>query len=405
MIFLPIVGDTPTVSLTMSQQQNDNSLDMLWMMALILGAIIVLKIWLGDEIIWFYVQLRMMWLKVITFVWEKENLMQAKNYVLSRKTTELNAKQLSELSNMLRFFMFPFWAGLVGWVGWNVIKKNPGRRFRRKLTRKDLAFEMSGEFPWSLPALQQDLLKASIHEGTWSMAKNPLNFSLEYGLLEGGKTLNKGRADSLFASQLGNLWSGPERLNKYSRAIFGCLIAQVCRDKEGSIEALKELVVSISAKKPVFTKSDALVKKYKDDPRVLAICERHAYQYTVLAALFEQGKEIGICPPNHMLWLKPINRRLWFVLDCVLRRTFFAEVAGVYAHFLAEKIAGHKIEMPYTQKATLALEIALRDVLLDPVKNEERSRELAAKREKAEAERQEKDKQKKLPPAKSSGKK
>ena len=347
----------------MSQQgQNDSSLDALWIAGIFIALFFVAKVWLGEEIAWVYTKLRLVWIQVITLFWEKENLMLAKHMLLTRKVSELTPEQLSMLSKDLRFFMYPFWAAFVGYIGYKSIKKNPGRRFKRKLSRQDLAKEMSEFFPWTIPALQQDLLKEPIHEGKWSMAKNPLQFAREYGLLN-GKSLDEKRADKLFALQVGKLWSGPERLNKYTKAVFGCLIAQVCQDKDGADAAQRELAISVSRGNPNFTVSNALVKKYKDDPRVLAICARHAYQYTVLMALFEEGKAIGIFPPNHFLWLKPINRQLWFVIDCVLRKTYYAEVAGIYAHFLAEKVCGHKIEYPYTKMATKALDIALRDVI------------------------------------------
>ena len=347
----------------MSQQgQNDASMDSLWIAGILIALFIVAKVWLGEEIAWVYTHIRLAWIQVITLFWEKDNLMLAKHMLLTRKVSELSPEQLSMLSKDLRFFMYPFWAGIVGLIGYRAIKHNPGKRFRRRLTRQDLAKEMSEFFPWTIPALQQNLLEEPIDSGKWAMAKNPLQFAREYGLLN-GKSLDEKRADKLFALQLGKLWSGPDRLNKYSKAVFGCLIAQVCQDKDGADGAQRELAINVSRGNPKFTLSDALIAKHRNDPRVLDICARHAYQYTVMMALFEEGKAIGIFPPNHFLWVKPVNRQLWFVLDCVLRKTYYAEVAGIYAHFLAEKVCGHKIEFPYTKKATLALDIALRDVV------------------------------------------
>lgn len=353
----------------MAQNQNDNSLDTLLIAGMVILAYFILKMWFGEELTYVYAQVRWAWLKAITFFWEKENLMRDLRLLDTRMVKELSADQLSQLSKDLRFFMFPVWAGLVGFVGYKAVKNNPGRRFRRSLKRKDLAHEMSRDFPWILPALQQDLVKAPIFEGEWAMAMSPLQFARKFGLLN-GKAIDQRRAEKLFASQLGNLWNGYKRLNPETQALFACFAAQVCRDKDGADAALRELVVSISANKPVWTKSKELLAKYGDDPRVQDICKRHAYQYTVMIALFEAGKTIGIFPPNHFLWCRPRKRVLWYALNCVMRRTYFPEVSGIYAHFMAEKIAGHSLELPYVSKAVDALEVALQDIKFDSTEDE-----------------------------------
>ena len=345
--------------------QNDNSLDMLWIAGIALVLFVIAKMWFGEDVAWLYTQMRWVWLKAITFVWEKDNLMQALRMIETRDVRELSSAQLSKLSSDLRFFMFPLWGGLVGWIGWKAVKKNPGQRFRRVLTRQQLAKEMSQDFPWILPALKKDLIQEPIEKGEWAMALPPLAFARKYGLLN-GKAIDTKRAEKLFASQLGKLWNGPDRLNPYVKALFACFAAQVCRDKDGAHDALKELTISISAGSPVWTKSEELFKKYARDPRVEEICQRHAYQYTVMIALFFEGKSIGIFPPNHFLWLRTQNRPMWYALNCVMRRAYFAEVSGVYAHYLAEKVAGHRLEQPYIGKAVLALENAIQNIKFNP---------------------------------------
>lgn len=334
---------------------------MLWVGGFLIVLYLIVQVWFGEYIALAHVKMRLGWLKAITFVWEKENLMAAMRMIETRHVREITGAQLSQLSSDLRFFMFPLFAGFIGWYAWGAIKKNPSQKFKRVLGRKDLAIEMSKDFPWALPALQQDLIKASIHKGRWAMALTPLQFARKYALLN-GRNVDTARAEKLFSSQLGKLWTGPKRLPPATRAIFACFAAQVCRDKKGANDALRELVISISSSSPVWTKSNALLKKYADDPRVLRICNNHAYQYTVMISMFDAAKKIGVFPPNFFLWLRPRNRKLWLVLNCVLSRTYFCEVSGIYAHYLAEIVAGHKIEKPFVSKAVDALELALRDM-------------------------------------------
>ena len=63
------------------------------------------------------------------------------------------------------------------------------------------------------------------------------------------------------------------------------------------------------------------------------------------------------------LWLKPVDRRLWYTLNSVGRQTPFAEVAGIFAHWIAEKEAGRKLLVPMVDEATKALEIVLTEVV------------------------------------------
>lgn len=69
------------------------------------------------------------------------------------------------------------------------------------------------------------------------------------------------------------------------------------------------------------------------------------------------------------LWLKPVDRPLWFMLNNVGRRTAFTEVAGPMAHWLAEKVIGRKLIVPMVNQATTALVAALEEVVYNPDKD------------------------------------
>lgn len=340
-------------------------MDGLYLAAILLLAVVVIQFFFGEQVAWVYVKLREAWLVVITSIWAKQDLVDALRLIRTREVSELTGEELSSLSSVLRFFMFPFFAGAFGWVAWKGFNKNPSRSFRRKLTREQLTKEMSLDFPWTLPALKLDLVKEPIDSGPWAMALNPLQFARKYSLLR-VRQVDMGDAEKLFATQLGRLWTTPERLNPYTRALFACFAAQTMRDSEGADAALRELVVSISNGTPVFDKSAELFKKYAHAPEIEAICARHAYQNTVLIALFAEGKQAGIFPPNHFLWLRTLNRPLWLALNCVLRRTYFSEVAGIYAHYQAEVVAGHAIEVPQVKAAAVALAAAISEITFDP---------------------------------------
>lgn len=347
--------------------QDSSSMDGMYLAGMAIFALLVVQFFFGEQVTWLYVKLRQAWLVAITSVWAQPDLVDALRLIKTRKVSELTGDQLSHLSSVLRWFMFPIWGALVGWVAWRGFRRNPGRSFRRSLSRQTLAKEMSMDFPWSLPALSTDLVKEPIDEGPWAMALTPLMFARKYSLLR-VRQVDMPDAEKLFATQLGRLWTKPERLNPYTRALFACFAAQAMRDADGADAALRELVISISAGQPQFAKSAALFEKYANAPEIKEICARHAYQSTVLIALFAEGKQTGIFPPNHFLWLKRVNRTLWFSLNCVLRRTCFPEVAGIFSHYQAELVAGHPIEVPQVKAAAVALAAAISEVAFEPEK-------------------------------------
>lgn len=352
--------------MSQGQSQNDNSMDSLWIAGFLLVGFIVFQIWFGEQLAWLYLQIRWVWLKAITLVWEKDSMVATLQMIETKHVREWSTEQLGAVSSELRWFLFPVWGFFVYRMGMRAIRTNPGNRYKRVLGRPELALEMSQDFPWTLPALKENLLDADINSGPWAMADRPIDFIRKYALVS-GRTLARERAEKLFSAQLGKLWTGADSLNKNTKALYACFAAQICRDKDDAVLALAELARTISAGAPSYARSDALLAKHRNDPRILEICGNHAYQYTVLIAMFDEAKKAGIMPPNFFLWLRPTNRVLWLVLNCVRRRTPFAEVSGIYAHFLAEKTAGHRIERPYIMKAVDALEKSLRDVRFAPI--------------------------------------
>lgn len=349
----------------MSQNNNrDTTLDGLYIGLMVIAAFFLIYFFFGQQIAWVYVQIRKVWLVTLSSIIPQQSLADALRLVQTRRVSELNGEQLSFLSTSLRFYLFAFYGSIFAFVAYKSYKKNPARSYKRVLTRETLAKEMSTDFPWTLPALKKDLTKEPINKGKWAMALNPVQFSKRYNLLR-GKEIDINDAEKIFAQQLGRLWTKPERLHPHTKALFACFAAQIMRDTDGAQEALKELVISYVSGKMSYKKSAELFKKYAHTKEVEEICNRHAYQSTVLIAMFYEGKQSGIFPPNHFLWLKQENRKLWLSLNCVLRRTSFPEVAGIFSHYQAETVSGHAIEMPQVKAAAVALKNAINEVAIE----------------------------------------
>ena len=108
----------------------------------------------------------------------------------------------------------------------------------------------------------------------------------------------------------------------------------------------------------------AVLNKHINTELVQEIVQNHAYVMTVMASLLEAARQDGVMASADFLWLKPIDRRLWYVLNNIGRQTSFVEVSGVMAHWQVEKSLGRKCLMPMVEEAVKALELGVKEVKL-----------------------------------------
>jgi hypothetical protein len=89
------------------------------------------------------------------------------------------------------------------------------------------------------------------------------------------------------------------------------------------------------------------------------IMKNHGFVVTGLMSLLEEGRGGGVIPCVEFIWLKGEDRKLWYALQCVGRKTAFPEASGAYSHWLLEKLVGKAITQPEVTSAVEALKIAL----------------------------------------------
>ena len=84
----------------MSQNnQNDSGMDMLWVGGVLIVLYLIVQIWFGEHIAAVHLKVRWAWLKAITFIWEKDNLMAALRMLETRHVREITGAQLSQISS------------------------------------------------------------------------------------------------------------------------------------------------------------------------------------------------------------------------------------------------------------------------------------------------------------------
>lgn len=349
------------------QKSTDPTNDLFLIMIVFTLMLVAIYYFFGNQIKFVYLTIKLWEIKAITLFYPSNELL---SYIQIIEETPLKKWTLKEMGTVGKrvgmIANIPIIA-LLGYFSYKLWVNNPMQKFRRVLTMNSLKASEQKIWPYIAPVVDIDLMKESFETGSYAMALRPYDFAVKYQLLldeNNVNSLDKVRSEKLFISQLGKLYDGVERLKKHEKALLAIFAAQACGNKDGANAAISAIAISAALnpkKMPDFSSADALLK-HIEDPKVQKIINRHGYVYTVLPAVLELARATGVLPPSYIVWLKPRDRVLWYVLNCVGRQVSFVEVAGIFAHWKAEQIARHKLESPFVTNAVLGLEHALSEV-------------------------------------------
>ena len=230
------------------------------------------------------------------------------------------------------------------------------------------------DWPQITPILKYNLTKEKLDDGPWAMPMSPMKWCKNNNLLDieekNGKytvKLRRGLAFKVLSLQLGAKWRGVEHLPPYLRALFAIFAAKINEDRKGAEKLLDQIAASSASDKFNFEGVNELLNKYQNTKKIVRIVSLHGYVTTVLASMLEEARTVsGVLASAEFLWLKPIDRRMWYMLNGVGRWTAFSEISGTFAHWLAEKKIGLPLRMPMVEEAVNGLELALSEMIYKP---------------------------------------
>jgi intracellular multiplication protein IcmP len=259
----------------------------------------------------------------------------------------------------MRFVTTP----ILGYLGYVLYKRSPTERFKRRFNQHTLPIAEANLYPWMKISTEIKFDEMDPERGPWAYAKTERMFARDHKLRDEKGGLDKEKATRAFIKQLGPLWMGYGRMKPHAKALFAMLAARVNRDFSASDAMIIQLAKSASEGKLDYTGVDALAKKYIDTKPMKRLIRWHAYERTLLMSMLDlaRGGDTGkdALPPNFFLWLKGVERPLWYALSDVGRKTPHVESAGVFAHWLTERERKRKLEMPFVENAVSGLEIEL----------------------------------------------
>lgn len=289
---------------------------------------------------------------------------------------EISFNSLAAISTAIGNYMrYPI-AVILGALAVVIYFSDVNLRYKKTYNMQQLVKDEMVNWPQITPVSNVDLVTADVDEGPWAMALTPMQFAKKYKLIKLERVvptdglasqsriianLQRDDAHRIFALQLGRYWQGIDALNIHTRALFAVFAARANRDKAGAADMLLQIAASTKSGKLDFSGVDELLNKHKNNKAVIKVTESHAFVLTVMTSMLLLARTDGVQAAADFLWLKPVDRLLWFTLDSVGRQTPFSETAGIHAHWLAERKLGRKLMVPMIDEAINALEEALKE--------------------------------------------
>jgi intracellular multiplication protein IcmP len=316
--------------------------------------------------------------ELINLIWPGEPLAPLIQLMQALNPELVDWNSLLELTLQVGLYMRYIFGVILFILAFFLFQKDLSLKYAKVHSMKTLRAQEQENWPSIAPVIKQDLVNTDIDEGPWAMALNPIEFAKKNKLLKKSDALvdssqpgteftaglKKMDAKRVFTMQLGPLWESFDKCQPHVKAMAAIFLARINRDKDAADKIASALSRSFAVNKIDYKEAYPVIAKYQNVALVQEIVQGHAYVYTVLASLLEAARDDGVVPSSDFLWLKPVDRRLWYMLNCVGRQTPFAEISGAFAHWKAEKVMQRPCLTPMTDEAVKALELAIKEVKL-----------------------------------------
>lgn len=361
-----------------------NSMQLLWVIGLIFFSCIAIWYFFGYWLKFGFIQLKLAEARLIALLGvDMVEVIELLEYIVPE---DLNAKYAAYIAGEVGFYLMIPAVGFVLLFCLILSKGHIVMRYKKVYDMHTLAEQEAENWPMISPVLKLDLIKQDIHKGPWAMGLNPMQFCKQYKLITVERAedrsakfkqsgtftakVNEEKAYRVFATQLGPQWEGVGKLPKYTRALFAIFAARMNHDSDAARDLIKQLAWTAAKGEIDYTGTTALLKKHIKSRSVQRVTRNHGYVMTVMATMITLARTDGVQASSDFLWLKPIDRRLWYMLNNVGRQTAWVEVSGAIAHWLAELELGRALYVPMIDEAVKALVHSISQTIYVPEEEE-----------------------------------
>lgn len=276
---------------------------------------------------------------------------------------------------------------------------HPKLNFTKNHNIKSFVKESKQLYPHLRMFSELDLISEPLDHPVFGMSLTSRQFAYKHRLIIGWKdmgdgswtpTLDREKSAYIFRLQLGKHWTKSTELSPGETLLAAIAMPRVAATdsslndeafnlaKEDSdnivkwcwdqFEAPKKGAKNESEKGDSYAwltpqidlaKPREIILKHIGHPNIQTIIEHHAFNRTVIFALFMQARRLGVLPPAEMRWMRFFDRELWYILETIGRQASFAEGAAVLSHYLYESKSAAALAEPQLDKAVNGLDLAM----------------------------------------------
>lgn len=268
----------------------------------------------------------------------------------------------------------------------------------RRFNMESLLKNNAESFPCLRPVVgrgKELLSPESYDRGLWRVARSPVQFAVKHKLLlsEEGKSYNaddvlsnglgdagknafghavfdEAGAGKVFRDQLGAEFSGVENLSPLRKSLAAAFLAYADGNKKEAVNLLDEMSsayhekdgqaeCSILTDKDFQKKTDELFKRHGNVLKGALLARHNRYEMTWFMALLYRARQKGVLASSQFLFLRPLDRPLWYALNECGGRVGWPEAFAPWTHYQAEEAAGKSMDKPQTDRAVASLKAAL----------------------------------------------
>jgi intracellular multiplication protein IcmP len=365
-------------------QGGDNSLAAFWITIFVFALLGVIWYVFRVQIAWLILKLKYVEISLVSIFLSKT--IPITQYLQNIQGTAAEMKLLGAvLTDVGKYFRYPVVVVLLIFA-FVIFLTHPAMKFKRQHNMKTLYDQEKYNWPQIMPISNINLVKEPIEKGPWGMSLTPMQFAKKHKLIVEERekviglgqnqniTINLARSQAyqVFSMQLDANFYNVDKLKPHIKALFVVFCARANKEESVAKKILNQLAVSFISGHLDFSGVEEAVKKYKEIPSIKKVLDSHAYVITMMASMLETARQDGVVASADFLWLKVIDRQMWYMLNGIGRQTAFVEVGGAVAHWLAEKKIRRKISTPMVEEAVKALDIALKEVIYVPDALEEK---------------------------------
>lgn len=280
-------------------------------------------------------------------------------------------------------FMWIYMAAILAMAVWCMFKMK-GNGFTSKHDMNSLAEKQALSWRTLTPGA---VFKPDTAPMEWDQARRPTDWIKDNGIrLNREEGLDVEKVEEVLTTHLGDVWRGYNKgLPVHIRALITIFAlhhigkaTKVDGETKPYALILREDVAVAYANMPKGPALDAhiesLIKPFANEGKMNSAIEnvldpkKHAYVNTALySQLIKARKRRGVLGAGELLWVKGIDRTLWYVLNNAGRRAYHVEGGGAVAHFDAERVTGTALIEPHIGQARYGVETYLKDQFITDI--------------------------------------